>query len=286
MSTPVASPLGRADILPLFAALAFVGAVVVAPLALIVAESLRSGLGPFLDAVSTPETRAAIGLSLAASLLAIPPTIVFGIAAAWAIVKCEFPGKNILLTIIDLPFSISPVVTGMLVVLLLGRHGALAPVIERLGLDVLYTPWAVVFALMLVILPFVAREVIPLMQSQGREEEEVALSLGAGGFQTLFRVTLPNIKWALLHGVLLAWARAMGDFGAVSVVSGRIEGSTMTLPLHVESLHGEYRFTEAFAVSAVLIILAAGVSIIKHVVTARLEREDSAAAQGEPRNVH
>jgi sulfate/thiosulfate transport system permease protein len=267
-------------------AVVFVGLILVAPLGLIVVEAFRGGVGPFIDAVSAPETRNAIRLSLAASVLAIPPTVVFGIAAAWTIVKCEFPGRTLLLTLIDLPFSLSPVVAGMLIVLLLGRHGALAPAVERLGLDVLYTPWAIVIALMLVILPFVAREVIPLMQAQGREEEEVALSLGAGGFKTLLLVTLPNIKWALLHGVLLAWARAMGDFGAVSVVSGRIQGSTMTVPLHIESLHGEYRFTEAFAVSTVLIALAAGVALLKHAVARGISGVRPDARRGGTRHVH
>jgi sulfate transport system permease protein len=263
-------------------AVVFVLLVVVLPLALVIVEAFGAGAGVFVRAVLSEETFSALALTLACSLVALPLTIVFGIAAAWAVVKCNFPGRSIMLTLIDIPFSISPVVAGMMIVLLIGRQGPLGPVLDAMDIQVLYTPAAIVIALILVTLPFVAREVIPLMQAQGREEEEAALSLGASGWQTLFRVSLPNIRWAMLHGALLAWARAIGDFGAVSIVSGHIERSTMTLPLQVESLHSEFRFTEAFAVATVLIIISTVVAMVKWWLSTRMNnQQDNTAAAGQ-----
>jgi sulfate transport system permease protein len=255
------------------------------PLGVLVSEALGVGVARVWRVLSAPDTQSALRLTLLTSIAALPPTVLFGIAAAWAVAKCEFPGRSLLVAIIDLPFAMSPVVAGMLVVLLLGRSGPLGPTLDALGVQLLYTPVAMVVAIMLVTLPFVARELIPIMRAQGTEEELVALSLGASGFQTLLRVTLPNIKWALLHGVLLAWARAIGDFGAVSIVSGRIEGATMTLPLHVEALHAEYRFGDAFVVASMLVALSLALAALKYWLGRRLDA-DRTQPEREGAHVH
>jgi sulfate transport system permease protein len=206
--------------------------------------------------VAEPDARAAIGLTLLVAAISVPLNVVFGIAAAWAIAKFDFPFKRTLTTLIDLPFSVSPVISGMVFVLLFGAHGLFGPWCAERGIRVIFALPGIVLATMFVTAPFVARELIPLMQSQGSDDEEASLTLGAGGWQTFFRVSLPKIRWGLVYGVVLCNARAMGEFGAVSVVSGHIRGATNTIPLHVEILYNEYRFQEAFAVASLLTLLA------------------------------
>nr|WP_210272757.1 sulfate ABC transporter permease subunit CysW [Chthonobacter rhizosphaerae] len=227
------------------------------PLVAVFAEALRRGLDPVIDALTDPDGLAAIKLTLLVAAISVPANLVFGVAAAWAVAKYEFKGKAFLITLIDLPFSVSPVVAGLVYVLLYSTsHGWFGPVLNGLGLQVIFAVPGIVLATIFVTFPFVARELIPLMEEQGTTDEEAALSLGAGGFRTFWMVTLPNVKWALLYGVLLCNARAMGEFGAVSVVSGHIRGLTNTMPLHVEILYNEYEFVAAFAVASVLALLA------------------------------
>ena len=229
---------------------------VLLPLAVVLVEALGQGLAAYAAAVDEPDTRAAIRLTLTVAAIAVPVNAVLGLATAWAVSKFEFPGKRLLLALIDLPFAVSPVVSGLVLVLLFGAHGWFGPWLQANDIQILFATPGIVLATVFVTFPFVARELIPLMQAQGREEEEAAASLGAGGLAIFFRVTLPNIKWALLYGVLLCNARAMGEFGAVSVVSGHIRGLTNTLPLQVEILHGEFQFQAAFAVASLLTLLA------------------------------
>jgi sulfate/thiosulfate transport system permease protein len=219
-------------------------------------EALRDGFGAYLAAVVEPDALAAMRLTLLVAAIAVPLNMVFGLAASWAIAKHDFRGKSVLTTLIDLPFSVSPVVSGLVYVLLFGAQGWFGPWLRAAGVEVIFAVPGIVLATVFVTFPFVARELIPLMQSQGTEHEEAALSLGATGFQAFWRVTLPNIKWGLLYGVLLCNARAMGEFGAVSVVSGHIRGQTNTMPLHVEILYNEYNFAAAFAVASLLAALA------------------------------
>jgi len=219
-------------------------------------EALRQGLGVYLEALVTPDTLAAIKLTLLAALFAVALNLVFGLAAAWAIAKFEFRGKQLLVTLIDLPFSVSPVVAGLIYVLIFGAQGWAGPWLSEHGIKVIFAVPGIVLATVFITFPFIARELIPLMQEQGTEEEQAALTLGATGWQTFWRVTMPNIRWGLLYGVLLRNARAMGEFGAVSVVSGHIRGQTNTMPLHVEILYNEYNFTAAFAVASLLASLA------------------------------
>jgi sulfate transport system permease protein len=226
------------------------------PLAAVFVEAFRAGIGTYFAAITEPDAVAAIKLTLLVAAIAVPANIVFGLAASWAIAKFEFPGKSLLITLIDLPFSVSPVIAGVIYVLLFGAHGYLGPWLMAHKIKIIFAVPGIVLATIFVTLPFIARELIPLMQEQGTEEEEAALSLGAGGWQTFWRVTLPNVKWGLLYGVLLCNARAMGEFGAVSVVSGRIRGLTDTMPLHVEILYNEYNFVAAFAVASLLALLA------------------------------
>lgn len=226
------------------------------PLAVIFREALRMGWQVYLDAIAEPYAVAAIRLTLVTAAIAVPFNLFFGIAAAWCIAKFDFRGKNLLVTLIDLPFSVSPVISGLVYVLLFGAQGWLGPWFAGHGIQIIFAVPGIVLATVFVTFPFVARELIPLMQEQGREEEEAALLLGAGGLQTFLRITLPNIKWGLLYGVLLCNARAMGEFGAVSVVSGHIRGLTNTIPLHVEILYNEYNFAAAFAVASLLTLLA------------------------------
>jgi sulfate transport system permease protein len=241
----------------ILAAVGLLALFLVLPLVAVFTEALRRGIDPVIEALTDPDGLAAIRLTLLVAAIAVPANLVFGIAAAWVVAKYEFRGKAFLVTLIDLPFSVSPVVAGLVYVLLYSTtHGWFAPVLNALGVTVIFAVPGIVLATIFVTFPFIARELIPLMEEQGTADEEAALSLGASGLRTFLTVTLPNVKWALLYGVLLCNARAMGEFGAVSVVSGHIRGLTNTMPLHVEILYNEYQFVAAFAVAAVLASLA------------------------------
>jgi len=237
-------------------ALAFFGLFLLLPLAAVFVEALRKGWAVYLAALVEPDALAALKLTLLAAAIAVPLNLVFGVAAAWAIAKFSFRGKALLLTLIDLPFSVSPVVAGLWLVLLFGSSGWFGAWLAAHEVKILFAVPGIVLATVFVTFPFVARELVPLMQAQGREEEEAAVVLGASGWRTFWHVTLPNVKWGLLYGVILTNARAMGEFGAVSVVSGHIRGQTTTLPLHVEILYNEYQFSAAFAVASLLALLA------------------------------
>ncbi len=237
-------------------AVAFVALFLVMPLAVVLAEAFRRGVGAYFDAITEPYTLAAVGLTLTAAAIAVPLNVIFGLTAAWAIAKFEFAGKSLLITLIDLPFSVSPVIAGLIYVLMFGAQGWVGPWLIEHDFRIIFALPGIVLATVFVTFPFVARELIPLMQDQGTDEEEAATLLGASGWQTFFRVTLPNVKWALLYGVLLCNARAMGEFGAVAVVSGHIRGVTNTMPLHIEILYNEYKFAASFAVASLLALLA------------------------------
>jgi sulfate transport system permease protein len=237
-------------------AVGFLALFLVIPLLAVFSEALRRGVEPFLAAFDEPDTQSAIGLTLLVAAIAVPLNVVFGVAAAWAVAKFEFPGKSVLVSLIDLPFSVSPVVAGLVYVLLFGAKGLLGPLMDDWQFKIIFAVPGIVLATIFVTVPFIARELIPLMQEQGTAEEEAALTLGASGWRTFLTVTLPNVRWALLYGVLLCNARAMGEFGAVSVVSGHIRGLTNTMPLHVEILYNEYNFVAAFAVATLLAGLA------------------------------
>ena len=237
-------------------AVGFLALFLVLPLLAVFSEALRKGIDGFVAALGDPDTLAAVRLTLLVAAIAVPLNLVFGLSAAWAIAKFEFPGKSLLVTLIDLPFSVSPVVSGLVYVLLFGAKGVFGPLLEDWQFQVIFAVPGIVLATIFVTFPFIARELIPLMQEQGKAEEEAALTLGASGFRTFLTVTLPNVRWALLYGVLLCNARAMGEFGAVSVVSGHIRGLTNTMPLQVEILYNEYDFVAAFAVAALLAGLA------------------------------
>ncbi len=236
------------------------------PLAAVFAQAFQRGLGPYLAALREPDARSAIRLTLLSAGIAVPLNLLFGVAAAWAIAKFEFRGKSVLITLIDLPFAVSPVIAGLIYVILFGRRGWLGPWLDQHNIQIIFAVPGIVLATIFVTCPLVARELIPLMQAQGREEEEAAVVLGARGWQTFFRVTLPNIKWGLLYGVILCNARAMGEFGAVSVVSGHIRGLTNTMTLHVEILYNEYNFVGAFAVASLLTLLAMVTLALKSLV--------------------
>lgn len=236
--------------------LLFLGLFLFTPLAAVFVEALRKGVGAYLDSFREPAAWAAIRLTLLTAAISVPMNLVFGLAAAWAIAKFEFRGKSLLTTLIDLPLAVSPVISGLIYVLVFGLHGWLGPWLAGHGIQVIFAVPGIVIATLFVTVPFVARELIPLMQEQGSEDEESALTLGASGWQTFRRITLPNVKWALLYGVVLCNARAMGEFGAVSVVSGHIRGRTNTMPLQVEVLYNEYNFVAAFAVASLLALLA------------------------------
>ncbi len=246
--------------------LIFIGLFLILPLVAVFGQAFSKGLSAYFDAIRQPDTLAAIGLTLVTAAIAVPLNLIFGVAASWAISKFDFRGKNILLTLIDLPFAISPVVSGLIYVLLFGRQGWLWPWLSEHNIKIVFAVPGIVLATVLVTFPFIARELIPLMQAQGDEEEEAALVLGASGWQTFFRVTLPNIKWGLLYGVILCNARAMGEFGAVSVVSGHIRGLTNTIPLQVEILYNEYNFTASFAVASLLALLGLVTLAVKSLV--------------------
>jgi len=243
------------------------------PLLAVFAEAFAAGGRAYLEALQDHDARSAIKLTLLVAVLVLPLNICFGVAAAWAIAKFEFRGKSLLITLIDLPFAVSPVVVGLVFLLIFGAQGLFGPWLAANDIKVVFALPAIVLVTMFITLPFVARELIPLMQAQGREEEEAAVSLGASGWQMFRRVTLPNIRWGLLYGVILANARAMGEFGAVSVVSGHIRGETNTLPLHVEILYNEYNAVGAFASASVLALLALVTLVAKTVVEWRLRRE-------------
>src|ERR687897_747089 len=258
-------------------ALAFLALFLLLPLLAVFVEALRQGLGAYLGGITEPDALAAIRLTLLAAAIAVPLNLVFGIAAAWAIAKFEFKGKSLLTTLIALPFSVSPVIAGLIYVLLFGAQGLLGPWVAEHDIKIIFAVPGIVLATIFVTFPFVARELIPLMQEQGSDEEEAARMLGAGGLQIFLRVTLPNVKWGLFYGVLLCNGRAMGEFGAVSVVSGHIRGLTNTMPLHVEILYNEYNFVAAFAVSTLLAGLALVTLVLKSFLEYRYGDEIAAA---------
>jgi sulfate transport system permease protein len=261
-------------------AFAFLTLFLVLPLTMVFVEAFALGWKAYQVAVTEPEALAALRLTLLAAAISVPANLAFGVAAGWAIGKFRFPGRSLLITLIDLPFAVSPVIAGMVFVLLFGRQGLLGPWMADYDLRIVFAVPGIVLATMFVSVPFIAREIIPVMEAAGTEEEEAATVLGAGGLQTFWRVTLPNIKWGLLYGVILCNARAMGEFGAVSVVSGKIRGLTNTLPLHVEILYNEYNFQAAFAVASLLTFLALLTLVAKSLVERRLQAS-LAAAEGE-----
>lgn len=261
----------------LILSLAFFGLFLLLPLVSVFTEALRKGFAVYLQAITQPDTLSAMRLTLLAAAIAIPLNVVFGVAAAWAIAKFEFRGKQLLTTLIDLPFSVSPVVVGLMYVLVFGVNGWFGPWLVAHDLKVIFAVPGIILATVFVTFPFIARELIPLMQAQGSDAEEAAVSLGASGWQTFWYVTLPNIKWGLLYGVILCNARAMGEFGAVSVVSGHLRGQTTTLPLQVEILYNEYQFSAAFAVASLLALLALLTLVIKLYVEWRAKHEQAAA---------
>lgn len=254
-------------------ALAFLALFLGLPLVAVFVEALAAGVPAYLAALAEPETRHAVILSLAIAFVVLPFNVLFGVAAAWAIARFDFRGKSLLVTLIDLPFAVSPVVAGMLFILLFGARGWFGPWLSDHDFKIIFAVPGMVLATLFITFPFVARELIPLMQTQGKDEEEAAVSLGASGWQMFRRVTLPNIKWGLLYGVILSNARAMGEFGAVSVVSGHIRGETNTLPLHVEILYNEYNAIGAFAAASVLALLALVTLVAKTIVEWRMKKE-------------
>jgi sulfate transport system permease protein len=260
-------------------ALTFLTLFLFVPLATVFYEALKKGWEVYLAAIVEPDALSAIKLTLITAAIAVPLNLVFGVAAAWTIAKFDFRGKNLLLTLIDLPFSVSPVISGLIYVLIFGLQGWLGEWLRDHDLKVIFAVPGIVLATVFVTFPFVARELIPLMQAQGTEQEEAARVLGASGWQTFRRITLPNIKWALLYGVILCNARAMGEFGAVSVVSGHIRGETNTMPLHIEILYNEYQFAASFAVASLLALLALVTLVLKFAVEQRVKREIKSVIQ-------
>lgn len=258
------------------AALGFLVLVLFLPLLAVFAQAFAGGVGLFVAAVSEPAALQAIRLTLTVAAIAVPLNTLFGLAAAWAIGKFEFRGRSVLIALIDLPFAVSPVISGLIYVLLFGLQGWMGPWLREQGVQIIFAVPGIVLATLFVTFPFVARELIPLMQAQGTEEEQAARVLGASGWQTFRRVTLPNVRWGLLYGVILCNARAMGEFGAVSVVSGHIRGRTNTMPLHVEILYNEYNFVAAFAVASLLALLALGTLAAKSAIEWRMGQERDA----------
>ncbi|NML16348.1 sulfate ABC transporter permease subunit CysW [Azohydromonas caseinilytica] len=262
-------------------ALAFLTLFLFIPLVLVFIEAFRKGAEVYLEAITEPDAASAIKLTLIAAGISVPLNLVFGVAAAWAIAKFEFRGKSLLLTLIDLPFSVSPVIAGLIYILVFGLQGWLGAWLQAHELKIIFAVPGIVLATLFITFPFVARELIPLMQAQGVEQEEAATVLGASGWQTFRRVTLPNVKWALLYGVILCNARAMGEFGAVSVVSGHIRGQTNTMPLHIEILYNEYQFAAAFAVASLLAALALVTLALKYVIERRVKAQLKQAGRSE-----
>ncbi|MGQ3001748.1 MAG: sulfate ABC transporter permease subunit CysW [Hydrogenophaga sp.] len=263
-------------------ALLFMALFLVLPLAAVFTEALRKGFDAYWEALKDPDAWSAIRLTLLTAAIAVPLNLVFGVAAAWAVAKYEFRGKSFLTTLIDLPFSVSPVVAGLIYVLVFGAQGWLGPWLAEHDIKIVFAVPGIILATIFVTFPFIARELIPLMQAQGNDEEQAAIVLGASGWQTFWHVTLPNIKWGLIYGVILCNARAMGEFGAVSVVSGHIRGQTNTMPLHVEILYNEYQSVAAFAVASLLALLALVTLVIKSVAEWQMERELKALAELPP----
>jgi len=276
MARPTTEPRG-VQLLLIAVALGFLALFLVAPLVVVFQQALEKGLSAYLAAIREKDALAALRLTLLTAAIAVPANLVFGLAASWAIARFDFPGRSLLLTLIDLPFAISPVISGMVFILLFGRQGWLGPSLAAHDIKVVFAVPGIVLATVFVTFPFVARELIPVMQAQGRDEEEAAVVLGASGWQVFWRVTLPNVKWGLLYGVILCNARAMGEFGAVSVVSGHIRGLTNTLPLHVEILYNEYQFQAAFAVASLLALLAIVTLVAKSLMEWREQRTTSRA---------
>ena len=260
-------------------ALAFLLLMLVIPLVAVFYEALREGWQTYLESLTNPEARVAIRLTLIAAAIVVPVNAVLGIAMAWLLTRFDFRGKQLFTTLLDLPFSVSPVVAGLMFVMLFGAHTALGGWLEARGVQIIFAIPGIILATLFVTFPFVARELIPLMQAQGESEEQAALILGANGWQMFWRITLPNIKWALLYGLILTNARAMGEFGAVSVVSGHIRGETNTIPLLVEILYNEYRFTAAFALSSLLAVLAIATLVLQDILTRIQNRKLAAAAR-------
>jgi sulfate transport system permease protein len=254
-------------------ALGFLALFLLLPLGAVFSQAFGKGVETYLAALKEPDTLAAVRLTLLVAGVAVPLNLVFGVLASWAIAKFSFPGKNLLITLIDLPFSVSPVISGLIYVLIFGRQGWLGPWLEAHDLKIIFAAPGIILATIFVTFPFIARELIPLMESQGRDEEEAAMVLGATGLQTFFRVTLPNIKWGIIYGVILCNARAMGEFGAVSVVSGHIRGTTNTVPLQVEILYNEYNYTAAFAVASLLAFLALITLVVKTVAERKVQQQ-------------
>jgi sulfate transport system permease protein len=269
-SVPVAVRTGRAALI--FLAIAFLGLLLIAPLSAVLAQAFQEGWRVYIESFRNEDTVAAIKLTLLTAAIAVPVNTLFGIAAAWAIAKFEFKGKSLLITLIDLPFAISPVIAGLVFVMLFGAHGWFGQWLQDRDIQIIFAVPGIVLATMFVTFPYVARELIPLMQQQGSEEEEAAITLGASAWVTFLRVTLPKIRWGLLYGIILTNARAMGEFGAVSVVSGHIRGLTTTMPLQVEILYNEYLFVAAFAVASLLALLAIVTLVIKTFVEWRADR--------------
>src|SRR6185369_6915115 len=254
-------------------ALVFLALFLLLPLTAVFTQAFAKCLSVYLDALKEPDTISSIKLTLITAAVTVPLNLFFGVTAAWAIAKFSFPGKNLLITLIDLPFSVSPVISGLIYVLIFGLQGWLGPFLDAHDIKIVFAIPGIILATIFVTFPFVARELIPLMESQGKEEEEAALVLGASGLQTFFRVTLPNVKWGIIYGVILCNARAMGEFGAVSVVSGHIRGMTNTVPLHVEILYNEYNYTAAFAVASLLAFLALITLVVKSVAEWKVHQQ-------------
>jgi len=271
---PLTEPLWVKALLTAIA-LAFVGIFILAPLFTIFFEAFAKGVKPYFSSLAEPDALSAIKLTLLVAGISVPLNVVFGVCAAWCIAKFEFLGKNLLLTLISLPFAVSPVISGLIYILIFGIHNKFGSYLQEHNIQIIFAVPGLVIATIFVTFPFVARELIPLMQEQGSEEEEAAVLLGAKGFQTFWNVTLPNIKWGLLYGVLLCNARAMGEFGAVSVVSGHIRGETVTIPLHVEILYNEYNFVAAFAVASLLTVLALITLVLKSLIEWKYKGEES-----------
>lgn len=247
--------------------------VLVLPLYMVLSQGLANGIGAFWDAISEPDAISALKLTLFATAISVPLNLAFGLAAAWCVTKFEFTGKSLLITLIDLPFSVSPVIAGLIYVLLFGAQGLMGPYLQSVDVQIVFAVPGIVLATIFVTFPYVARELIPLMQEQGTQEEEAARLLGASGWQLFWHVTLPNVKWALIYGVVLCTARAMGEFGAVSVVSGHIRGLTNTLPLHIEILYNEYNIVAAFSVAILLLMMALVILLLRQWSESRLSRQ-------------